>query len=294
VTRQNGTTESQEDGEESEDRREEPDNREEEPNKKCKMCPNIIKRGVDYLKCTECLHGVHKKKECSGLSPEGIKRIDRSTWRCQSCKGMPARVTARLNGGEEMEDRREEAENGGEEAKKKCKICPNIIKRGADHLRCTVCKHTVHKKEECSDVTAKGMRTLDRSIWRCWGCIEAEVEREKRRNRTQHDGEEVEYVMQDGKNMEERSLRILQWNADTLSTKKEELRQAIKEHEVDIFLIQETKMIKSDKIPQFPGYTIMSKPRHQVAGDESNRGGGLLTGVRNTVPYKEIRTNSNQ
>ena len=74
MTRQNGTTESQEDGEESEDRREEPDNKEEEPNKKCKMCPNIIKRGVDYLKCTECLHGVHKKKECS---PEGIKRIDR-------------------------------------------------------------------------------------------------------------------------------------------------------------------------------------------------------------------------
>ena len=194
-------------------------------------------------------------------------------------------MTARINEGEEIGD-------GREEAKKKCKICTNIIKKGADHLICTVCKNTIHKKEDCSDVTATGMRTLNRSIWQCRGCIEAETERENRRNRTDHDGEEVEYVMQDGKNMEERELRILQWNADTLSTRKEELRQALKDHKVDIFLVQETKMTKSSKVPKFPGYTIINKPRHQVAGDESNRGGGLLTGIRKTVPYKEIRTNN--
>ena len=275
----------QEDGIENGDRREESDRREEESNKNCKMCPNIIKRGVDHLKCTECQHGVHKKKECSGLSVEGIKRIDRSTWRCLRCRGLRPQVTARINEGEEIGD-------GREEAKKKCKICTNIIKKGADHLICTVCKNTIHKKEDCSDVTATGMRTLNRSIWQCRGCIEAEIERENRRNRTDHDGEEVEYVMQDGKNMEERELRILKWNADTLSTRKEELRQALKDHEVDIFLVQETKMTKSSKVPKFPGYTIINKPRHQVAGDESNRGGGLLTGIRKTVPYKEIRTNN--
>ena len=37
-----------------------------------------------------------------------------------------------------------------------------------------------------------------------------------------------------------------------------------------------------------PGYTVLSKPRHQVVGSENNRGGGLITGIRKTIPYNEV------
>ena len=71
-------------------------------------------------------------------------------------------------------------------------------------------------------------------------------------------------------------------------TDKGEFRQVIKENKIDIFLIQETKMIPTDKLPSFPGYTILAKPCKQAADSEKNRG-GLLTGIRNTIPYREIK-----
>ena len=51
-------------------------------------------------------------------------------------------------------------------------------------------------------------------------------------------------------------------------------------------------MIATDKVPNFPGYTLFSKPRAQVTGHEKNRGGGLLMGIRNTIPCHEIKTNN--
>ena len=54
-------------------------------------------------------------------------------------------------------------------------------------------------------------------------------------------------------------------------------------------MIQESKMAKQDKIPTIPGYTVLSKPRKQAKGKENIRGGGLITGIKNTIPYREIK-----
>ena len=83
------------------------------------------------------------------------------------------------------------------------------------------------------------------------------------------------------------TLEILQLNIDSAMSKIEELKQLAKKHEVDIFMIQETKLTKAvekDK-PRVPGYTIISKDREQPKGEENNRGGGLLVGIWKTVPY---------
>ena len=42
-------------------------------------------------------------------------------------------------------------------------------------------------------------------------------------------------------------LNILQWNANAISTKQDELRIFLKEKSIDLFLIQETKLIEKDK-----------------------------------------------
>ena len=52
-------------------------------------------------------------------------------------------------------------------------------------------------------------------------------------------------------------MNILQYNIDTISSKLEELKLLLKEEEIHVFLIQETKMIKKDKDPKIPGYSIL-------------------------------------
>ena len=76
--------------------------------------------------------------------------------------------------------------------------------------------------------------------------------------------------------------------ADSIMSKKGEFKTVINDNKVDVFLIQETKMTAMDKIPSIPGYTVLSKPRKQARGNEKNRGGGLITGIRNTIPYREV------
>ena len=46
-------------------------------------------------------------------------------------------------------------------------------------------------------------------------------------------------------------------------------------------------MISRDKTPTIPGYTIIRKDRQQRTGQETNRGGGLLMGIKDTIPFRE-------
>ena len=64
----------------------------------------------------------------------------------------------------------------------------------------------------------------------------------------------------------------------------------LKEENIHVFLIQETKLIKKDKDPKIPGYTTLKKDRKQTRANEENRGGGLIIGIRHDTPFKEIKT----
>ena len=70
--------------------------------------------------------------------------------------------------------------------------------------------------------------------------------------------------------------------------KIEELRSVVKETNADIFAIQETKMICTDKDPNFPGYTIVRKDRWQTRGSKYCRGGGLMLGIKKKVPFGRV------
>ena len=52
-------------------------------------------------------------------------------------------------------------------------------------------------------------------------------------------------------------LVILQWNADAILTKQDEL----KNNGMNIFIIQDTKLVIKDKTPKFPGYTVLRRER---------------------------------
>ena len=58
---------------------------------------------------------------------------------------------------------------------------------------------------------------------------------------------------------------------------------------MDIWCIQETKLIEKDKTPHKQGYTVIRKDRKQAMRRESNRGGGLLMGIKEEIPYKVVQ-----
>ena len=243
--------------------------------KQCRECKKYIKRGDNNLECAKCKKNCHKKKECSGVSRDHLKLMDNNRWLCKECKDPVSYTRA--------EERRKE----GAGEKSKCSICKKLIKAADRRMKCSRCKKETHLKESCSGETRKAINDIVMDQWVCPTCTDVEAEREDRRNREENPLEEIEIVSGGTTNKEK--MRILQWNADSFAAKKDEFKQVILKNKIDIFLIQESKMNSNDKIPTIPGYTILSKPRKQPRGKESTRGGGLLTGFKNTIPYREIK-----
>ena len=72
-----------------------------------------------------------------------------------------------------------------------------------------------------------------------------------------------------------------QWNADGINTKIHELCERCKDLDLDILLIQESKLRDEQKAdPQIPGYT-------SIRVDRKNRqGGGLISFVRKSLGFE--------
>ena len=61
----------------------------------------------------------------------------------------------------------------------------------------------------------------------------------------------------------------------------------MKEKKIDIFLIQETKLLEPplELPPVIPGFTVISKPRPQPRGTKNVRGGGVMIGMKKTPSH---------
>ena len=75
------------------------------------------------------------------------------------------------------------------------------------------------------------------------------------------------------------SLNILQLNINGLQKKTTELSLFLKEHNIHIAALQETKMDPARKLPTIPNYTI-------IRADRTNHGGGLSLLVHHNIPFK--------
>jgi hypothetical protein len=91
----------------------------------------------------------------------------------------------------------------------------------------------------------------------CPNCIEDECVEEN--NRAEAQTQDTQYKQTNAK---ETTLKILQLNIDSILSKTKELRDFIKKNDIDIFLIQQTKLIKSTKDPQ-----IYDRKKRQSAAE---------------------------
>ena len=223
----------------------------------CGDCGVKFSKNIKPLICSECKQGYHKTN-CSKESRWMADKImaENKYWKCKPCREgrcpQPANQT-----------QTEEATPPG-----KCQAseCRNKIKKGVDFLICSKCSSHFHKQERCSQMTRKQVENLDRKKWECLGCQLKEANPRPQVNDTDESPENTIRKTKLSK------ANIMQFNIDFLMSKLEELKMFLKEEDIAILLIQETKMTKSDKTPKVPGYTIRRQKRSQLVGNENNRG----------------------
>ena len=237
----------------------------------CRGCRKRFNTKMLPVTCHQCENQFHKS--CTGDSRFKIDKILKygRKWTCKFCKfGLTAEEDNTSQTYKELPDA--------------CMNCKIIIRKGADFLCCSECKRQLHKKKDCSGMTIQQLKNLDRKTWKCEGCQGINANPKPSSNPTHNP------VFRSKATTTCSKLTILQWNADSILSKVQELREYIQEKEIDLFLIQETKLITRDKTPKFKDFTILRQDRVQRKGDEKNRGGGLLIGIRDTIPYRTSRS----
>ena len=83
------------------------------------------------------------------------------------------------------------------------------------------------------------------------------------------------------------TLRILQLNIGGINNKLHELETTIKQHNIDIILLQETLLQTKHRTPTLTGYTPIRRDRHY---NTQNKGGGLITYIKNNITFTTIQT----
>ena len=163
----------------------------------------------NHLKCSKCRKRIHIKEDCSRVKYSRIKKImKRTSWKCINCTNPK-----RKHG-----------------MKKKCSSCKGGIREGYDFYKCSMCKRNTHKKQDCSEISPAEAARLDRKTWHCPSCIQEEKEREERQSRTDHEGTKIKFRHKSKENAKtsKTTINLLQWNADSLNSKINELRLFLK------------------------------------------------------------------
>ena len=84
--------------------------------------------------------------------------------------------------------------------------------------------------------------------------------------------------------MKKESIKILQWNADGINPKIHELADFLSSHEIDIAMIQESKLTAKQQTPVIEGYAAERSDRQ----DAKFPGGCLITYVHHSLPLETI------
>ena len=191
--------------------------------RECRVCGRRLRQGQVGLGCVSCGERVHQR--CSGLNRWHV-RLGHE-WKCDRCGGSNETSGGQRAGSAML--------NAG-----KCDKCGRARRRGGG-IECRSCKKVLHVV--CAEL---GSRTqaerVNRSDWVCKECV-AQRERVETKERT----EEVPVRLSDNVTREgPPTITVVQWNCDHLRAKIPELEVWLRKYDVDVMLIQETKLREED------------------------------------------------
>lgn len=67
-----------------------------------------------------------------------------------------------------------------------------------------------------------------------------------------------------------------------------ELERCVQEYDIDVVVLQESKLMGKNRTPQLIGFTAVRQDRSGREGSVERRGGGLLTYVKSDIPYTVV------
>ena len=245
----------------------------------CAKCDRSLNGRAVVVECKKCKQRFHKS--CTHLTRFGIDKLIKTTgkesFECKACLNNEEEIVTTIT---EPQPHNAEPSKPLRCAASKC--LKRNIRKTDRHLSCTTCDAKFHLHLRCSGMTRKQEERLDKSRWSCDGCNGLVANPHP----TPLQSDEINYSSKDPNNTTNK-LIILQWNADSLLSKKEELKNFVQDNDIDIYVVQETKMKPNDTTPTIPGYTIVRKDREQKMGQHNTAGGGVLIGIRDTIPFRQ-------
>ena len=238
----------------------------------CSECDKTLRKGVTPLTCTSpgCRLKCHINQRCSGIS----RWTKTKTWRCHAHGGKAKHQ-------KETEPPQPVAQRN---VPRKCLECKGTMNVKNSTLICHTCGNPCHKGTKCSGLSRDGVASIQvhNGLWVCKKCDKHE---ERDYVTTNPRGVEVsERTIGPTKN----GLTVLQWNADGLSTKTTELRERLLHEDIDVCVVQESKLKKNLNSPKIYGYnTILRADRKGMMA-----GGGLIIYAKNSIIFENIQSST--
>ena len=251
--------------------------------------PTARSRRPDPVKCDECGGPIHKHQlpkalqcnqpECTERSHKLCKASTISRWNSNPV------WTCRLHRGEQPSGSDLPTNEPAPTAKVRCLNCNKILAKPiqpATWLRCKKCGKGCHKKVECCAML-RDERLAKQHNWTCPKCVKGSIPQVDQP--LPNLDSPTEDAFSGMKVFEKQSLRILQWNANGIKSKSDELAQRFDDLEIDVALIQETKLGEKDKQSSYEikGYKAFREDRKVDI-----KGGGVLTYIRGTLPHELV------
>ena len=161
---------------------------------------------------------------------------------------------------------------------RKCPACNTRLGFSRNPLICCGCQLEYHKK--CSGLARHALASWQANRqWECSACT-------ARGRQVPTNPPDVVSGPSGSPDVSLReSLKVIQWNVDGLTTSLVDLRNLVeKDRDIDVLLVQETKLHPSASDPSLPGYAAIRRDR--PSGGPI--GGGLMTFVKKDIPYRVV------
>ena len=215
-----------------------------------------------------CPARCHTVRRCSGIS----RYVRDPIWRCEQHGGRmrPPRLV-----GEAVE------------IAPPCAGCNAALRKNSEGnlicITCESCSKNFHKT--CTKTSREVQEKITTGVdsWTCKKCEMILVAICSQSDPIPSIQEAVKDKSNKMKVTKKSSLRILQWNADSLATKIGELRTSAAKLDLDVILIQETKLTGKARTPRIDGFKEAMRQDRVGLG-----GGGLLCYIKETLPFEKL------
>ena len=140
---------------------------------------------------------------------------------------------------------------------------------------CSNCSDAYHQSHTGLTLDHQRATVAENLEWECGKCLAQQQQNTAAISEAHH----IEIAEKTKANYKS-NLRIMQWNADGIKIKSHELADRLKERDIDICLIQESKLAKRDNTPRMKGYKAILRTDRPTIG-----GGGLITYAKEDIVF---------